>query len=196
VDKVSEDIGKFYHHYPRVVAVVTARLNGRDNAMAVAWHTPLSFKPPLYGVAVSPKRFTYELVADSHEFAVNFLPSSRVDLVAATGGSKGQGMDKFGAFQIERHDSVKAAVPILKDAYTAYECVMVDDRLYGDHRLLVGEIVAIHYLEGAIMVDGTIDLGKVSPVLYLGNEQYLDIEECRLRTVDREFCVDCLNINH
>lgn len=196
MDKVSEDIGKFYHHYPRVAAVVTARFNGRDNAMAVAWHTPLSSKPPLYGVAISPKRFTYELAADSREFAVNFLPACRVDLVAATGGSKGQEMDKFSAFKIARQDSVKAAVPILKDAYAAYECVMVDDRLYGDHRLLVGEIVAVHYLEEVIMADGTLDLGKVGPVLYLGNEQYLDVEECRLRTVDREFCVGRLKIDH
>jgi flavin reductase (DIM6/NTAB) family NADH-FMN oxidoreductase RutF len=105
-------------------------------------------------------------------------------------------MDKFGAFKIDRKDSAKAAVPILKDAYAAYECAMVDDRLYGDHRLLVGEIVAVHYNEEVFMADGTLDLGKVSPVLYLGNEQYLDVEECRLRTVDRDFCVSCLKTDN
>ena len=192
MDKVSEGTGKFYHHYPRVAVVVTARFEGRDNAMAVAWHVSLSSKPPLYGVAVSPKSFTYELVADSREFAVNFLPADKVEMVAAAGGSKGREMDKLKAFKIERRDSVKAAVPILKDAYAAYECELVEDRLYGDHRLLVGEIVAVHYLEEAFTAGGTLDLEKVSPVLYLGNEQYLDVGKCRIRTVDRQSCVDRL----
>lgn len=192
MDKVTESTGKFYHHYPRVAVVVTARFEGRDNAMAVAWHIPLSSKPPLYGVAVSPKSFTYELVADSREFAINFLPAAKVELVAAAGGSKGREMDKFKAFKIERRDSVKAAVPVLKDAYAAYECELVEDRLYGDHRLLVGEIVAVHYLEEVFTAGGTLDLEKVSPVLYLGSEQYLDVGKCRIRTVDRQSCVDRL----
>ena len=57
VDKtISEGIGAFYHHYPRIAVVITARGAGRDNAMAAAWHTPISFSPPLYGVVISAKR--------------------------------------------------------------------------------------------------------------------------------------------
>ncbi len=63
MDKViTEDIGAFSQHYPKVAAIVTAQASGRDNAMAVAWHTSISFKPPLYGVTISPKRFTYQLI--------------------------------------------------------------------------------------------------------------------------------------
>ena len=85
----SEGIGAFYHHYPRVAAVLTARFGEKDNAMTAAWHTPLSFNPPLYAVSVSPKRFTYRLIAESKEFAVNFMPASEVEMVASVGGSKG-----------------------------------------------------------------------------------------------------------
>ena len=42
---------------------------------------------------------------------------------------------------------LKTAVPILGAAYAAYECKLVDDREYGDHRWLVGEVVAVHLLE-------------------------------------------------
>lgn len=183
---VSEDIGAFYQHYPRVTVVVTAHAGGKDNAMAAAWHAPISFKPPIYGVAISPKRFTYQLIIDSKEFGINFLPAEEAELVASVGGSKGGEVDKFQAFNIVKDSSTKTAVPILKTAYAAYECQLVDDRVYGDHRLLVGEIVAVHWLPEAFTADGTLDLDRVNPVLYLGKERYLNLSGCTIRTLDRE----------
>lgn len=171
----SEDIGEFYHHYPKVVAIVTAQAQGKENAMAVAWHISLSFAPPLYGVAISPKRFTYQLITQSKEFGVNFLPFKAAELVAAVGGSKGQTIDKFQKFGIARDKSLKTAVPILSDAYAAYECKLTDDREYGDHRLLVGEVVAVHMLKEAFTPEETLDLNKVMPTLYLGKELYLTL---------------------
>jgi len=170
---VTEDTGAFYQHYPRVAVVVTAQASGRANAMAAAWHTSISAEPPLYGVAISAKRFTYQLIAESKEFGINFLPFAKAELVASVGGSKGSEVDKFHRFNIAREKPVKTAVPILKAAYAAYECKLVDDRGYGDHRLLVGEIVAVHVLREALTPEETLDLAKVSPILYLGHDLYL-----------------------
>jgi len=174
MDKVrTEDTGGFYQHYPKVPVIVTAQAGGRDNAMAAAWHTSISAEPPLYGVAVSPKRFTYQLIAEGKEFGINFLPFAKAELVASIGGSKGAEVDKFHRFNIAQEKPVKTAVPILQAAYAAYECKLVDDRVYGDHRWLVGEIVAVHMLKGALTPEETLDVAKVSPILYLGHELYL-----------------------
>jgi len=182
---ITEDIGAFYQHYPRVAVVVTAQASGRDNAMAVAWHTSISREPPLYGVSISPKRFTYQLIAESKEFGVNFLPLAEAELVASVGGSGGYEIDKFHRFNIARDKPVKTAVPILKAAYAAYECKLVDDRGYGDHRWLVGEIVAVHLLREAFTPEETLDLEKVSPILYLGHELYVTTSK-DIRYLDRE----------
>jgi flavin reductase (DIM6/NTAB) family NADH-FMN oxidoreductase RutF len=183
---ISEDIGAYYHHYPRVATIVTAQAKGRENAMAVAWHTSISFSPPLYGISVSPKRFTYQLIVDSKEFGVNFLPFEQAELVASVGGSKGEETDKFHQFDIAKEKPVKTAVPILTAAYAAYECKLIDDRLYGDHRLLVGEIVVVHLLNEAFAPEGTLDLAKVSPVLYLGSERYATVSTETIKYLDRE----------
>ena len=188
---VGEDTGEYYQHYPNIAAVVTAKAKGRQNAMAVAWHTPISFTPPLYGILVSPKRFTYQLIVDSKEFGVNFLPFEQAELVASVGGSKGEGIDKFRRFHIAKDKPLKTKVPILKAAYAAYECQLVDDRDYGDHRLLVGKIVAVHLLEGAFSPEGTLDLAKVSPVLYLGNERYLTASSESVKYLDRKVYGQC-----
>lgn len=186
---LTEGIGEsFYQHYPRIAAIVTASAGGKDNAMAAAWHMPVSFKPPLYCVSVSLKRYTYSLIARSKAFGINFLPSSKANLVAATGGSKGTEVDKFDVFDIAKEKETKLNVPILSDAYAAYECRLVDDRQYGDHHLLVGEIVATHWLKSAFLENGTLDISKVYPVLYMGNEQYMGISKCALNELDREAC--------
>jgi len=154
--------------------------------MAAAWHMPISFSPPLYGVSISPKRFTYQLIVDSKEFGVNFLPLEAAELIASVGGSQGQEIDKFQRFNITRDKSLRTAVPILKAAYAAYECRLVDDRGYGDHRLLVGEIEAVHWLKAAFAPEEILDLAKVNPALYLGHELYLTTAKDTVRCLDRE----------
>jgi len=183
---ISEGIGAFYQHYPRVATIVTAQAKGKENAMAVAWHAPLSFAPPLYVISISPKRFTYQLIVESKEFGINFLPFEEAELVASVGGSSGQEVDKFQRFNIARDKPVKTTVPILKAAYAAYECKLFDDRGYGDHRLLVGEIVAVHLLKEVFTLEEVLDLDKVSPALYLGRELYITASRDKVRRLDRE----------
>ena len=187
MDKIiSEGVGAFAQHYPAVATIVTAQAGGKENAMAVAWHAPISSNPPLYGVSVSPKRFTYQLIADSKEFGINFLPFEAAELVASVGGSKGSEIDKFQRFNITRNKPVRTAVPILDASYAAYECQLVDDRGYGDHRWLVGEIVAVHWLKEVFTPDEVIDWTKVSPILYIGKELYITTSKDTIKSLDRK----------
>ena len=58
-----------------------------------------------------------------------------------------------------------------------------NDRVYGDHRLLIGEIVAVHWLKEIFMDDGSLDLEHRSArLLYLGNEHYVSTESGTIRT--------------
>ncbi len=183
---VTSDIGEFYQHYPRVATVLTVRAGERRNAMAVAWHSPISFKPPLYGVSIAPKRYTYQLLLESREFAVNFLPFERAPLIASVGGSGGRELDKFDRFGIAEEQPLKTGAPILKDAYAAYECRMIDNREYGDHVWVVGEIVAVHFAGEALASEGTLDLSKIRPALYLGAERYATVDAHSVKFLDRQ----------
>ena len=77
-------------------------------------------------------------------------------------------------------------MPILEAAYAAYECKLIDDRGYGDHRWLVGEIVAVHLREETFTANGIVNLDKVNPALYLGDEHYLTTAKDTIRRLDRE----------
>ncbi len=183
---VTESIGEFYHHYPRVPAIVTARSGNKSNAMAAAWHSPVSFKPPLYGISISPKRFTYQLIMESKEFGINFVPFEMAELVAAVGGSKGAEINKFKKFAIAKGKPSRTHVPILKDAYAAYECKLVGRRTYGDHVWFVGEILAVHFAEEVFTSKQVIDLNRVRPLIYLGADFYTTADKSNIRLLERE----------
>ena len=183
---IIEDVGRFNHQYPKTAVIVTAQAKGKKNAMAVAWHTPISYKPPLYGISVFVKRFTYELIIESQELGINFLPLEAAELIAAVGGSGGRYVDKFQRFNIALDKPTKTEVPILEAAYAAYECKLVDDRDRGDHQLLVGEVVAVHLLKEAFTAEGVLDLNQVSPALFLGLDYYVSPDKNSLRHLDRK----------
>jgi len=182
---VTEKVGKFSQHYPKIPVIVTASARGKDNAMTAAWHSSISIKPPLYGVSLAPTRFTYLLILQSKEFGINFIPWEKATIAGLVGGTSGQEADKFERFNIAKEKSLRTKVPILKDAYAAYECRLVDNRPYGDHVWVVGEIVAVHLLQEAFTEKEVLDLNKIRPLLYLGSDFYATTDKDSLRFVKR-----------
>jgi len=182
---VTEDIGKFSQHYPKVAVIVTASAQGRDDAMTAAWHSSISLKPPLYGVAIASKRFTYQLITENQEFGINFISLEKASLAAAIGGTSGKKMDKFESFDIKKERPLKTTAPILKDAYAAYECKLVDSKPYGDHFWIVGEIVAVHFREEAFTPAQVLDLDKIKPLLYLGADHYASTDKSSIKIIER-----------
>ena len=182
---ITEDAGKFSQHYPKVAVIITASARGKDSAMTAAWHSSICMKPPLYGVSISPKRFTYQLIIESREFGINFLPMEKAYLSAAIGGTSGQNIDKFETLNIEKEKPLKTGAPILKDAYAAYECKLVDNKPYGDHIWVVGEIVAVHFIEEAFSSEEILDLDKIKPLLYLGSDTYATTDKTSITFIKR-----------
>lgn len=187
MDKVVTDkVDSYAAAYPRIACVVTVTAGGKDNAMTAVWHSPLSIVPPLFGVSIAAQRCTYSLIAQSREFAVNFLPLEKVEIIAGIGGCSGQNVDKFQKFSLTKDKSAKTSAPILQEAYAAYECKLVDHRTYGDHKWVVGEVVAVHVREGIFAPSMTLDLSKVTPALFMGKEFYLAADPQKMRFADRK----------
>lgn len=169
---VQPDVDPFYFHYPAGATIVTSHAHGRDNAMAVAWHSAISREPPYYVVSISPKRFTHGLLVESGEFVVNFMPADQGNLVALVAGCSGRDVDKFDAFRIAAHPGSQVSAPVLATAFASYECRVAERHTYGDHDLFVAEVVAVQWEESAFADDGMLDLERISPIVYMGEDRY------------------------
>ncbi len=180
--KISLDtVASLNHFYPAVAAVVTVHGRERPNALACAWHSALSFRPPLYGVLISEKRFSHHLIVEAGAFAANFLPFEKAEKIAGVGRNSGRDLDKFQAFDLSVEPLPDALAPILQDAYAAYECRLVDRHPCGDHDLFVGEIVRIHLDEAAFDADSALAVERIHPALYLGADLYTTTVEAAPR---------------
>jgi len=172
--------GAAYFYYPRPLCVVGVRdeAKGTSNFVPVAWATPLSSRPPLYGVCLSPKTYSHGLLVKAGEFTLSFLDFQDAPVVAKLGQLSGRNVDKVATLGMELAEGETIATPYLSRAYAAAECKLVERRSFGDQTLFVGEVLRVVAREGVFSEEGVLDLGRVSPVLYLGANRYL--------TVDRE----------
>lgn len=167
----SSNVGKFYYHYPTLATIVTSHLEGKSNALAVAWHGPLSRQPPVYMVAISPKRHSHHLIVLSREFTVSFVDHSQAELVARVGGCSGRDVDKFAVFRIEVVPAIEVKAPVLAAAYAAYECRVKAVLAAGDHDIFLGNVVQAHY-QPRYFPNEVLDTYQCSPLLYIGDDTY------------------------
>ena len=173
----------FFHllSYPKNSVLVTSEdREGRANAMAAAWHTPLSVNPPSYGVAISPKRATYKLIVESGRFGINFLPFELLDSLHTCGRTS---FNELGEEKIRRAgiNPIRGefGAYILQEAYASFECSLEDIVKVGDHDLFIGEVRSL-YLRGELR-GNIIDVERVKPILYMGEDHYVTVDSRSLR---------------
>ncbi|MFN3691809.1 MAG: flavin reductase family protein [Fervidobacterium sp.] len=172
---------RYYFHYPFPVAIVGVTIDEKVNFMSAAWHTQLSFSPPLYGVAISPKRYTNELLKKSEAFSLSFLKFEDYKISGFVGRTSGWNFEKTKIFGINYTKGRNLDVPILDNAIACYECKVVDSRTYGDHILYVGEILGVHYDEHIYRENLNTNL-----LLYLGSDTYTSANENKCVKFGRE----------
>jgi len=176
--KIKGDIGKFYHYaFPMQAVLVTCNdEKGKTNVITIAWHTPISRNPPLYGISIAPKRYSHGLIEKTKEFVVNFAPYQLVDKVNFCGTHSGRKTNKIEDTKLTLIPAQKIKVPLIKESYAHLECKLARTLTAGDHTLFIGEVVNILVDENAF-ADDLLDNKKIQPVYYIGDNRYTTIDK-------------------
>lgn len=157
---------------PKMCLILTCGKE-RVNAITLAWHTPISRKPPLYGVSVSPRRFSYGIIREEKEFALNFVGFDMWEMVHYCGTHSGKSEDKIANANIRIEPCRMIGTYSIADSYAVLECTLYEEKNFGDHTLFVGEVKRV-------TVDKEIWDGKklkgVKPVYQLGSYTYVTID--------------------
>jgi flavin reductase (DIM6/NTAB) family NADH-FMN oxidoreductase RutF len=177
--KKSIEVAKYRTYaFPKITALVTSMKGDKPNVFTVAWHSPISSKPPLYGISVHPNRYSHELILEAKEFVVNFPDMALMEETHRCGRMSGRQKDKFELTGLTPMPAEKVKAPLIKECYSHLECRLYHHVTLGDHTWITGEVVAVHADEDRFENDV---VKTAHPVLYLGKDMYTTVSGERSR---------------
>ncbi len=130
---------------PAPVAVIGAASDGVLGGLTAAWVTRVSSDPPLVLVAVGHDRFTWELLADAHQFTISVLAEGQVAEARLFGLNSRREVDKWAE---TAHVLLGHGVPALLHCTSRILCEMENRFTTGDHDCFVGKVVAGEVVAG------------------------------------------------
>ena len=159
------------------VVLVTTSWHAKTNVMPVAYAMPLSFKPPLVGIAVHPSRHTHDMIRFSEEFAINVPGRSLIHHVQYLGSVSGKELDKFELTKLPTFRARKVEAPLIEGCIGYIECGLEDALRIGDHTLFVGRVVAASVDDEAFDETWLLGDDDYKPLHYLGLNRYAVLGE-------------------
>ena len=166
-----KDIGPAKVHrlfYPQVPVVITSEFEGRIGGMPAIWCMPLSFNPPLVGVAIAPEHATYRIIKGARAFGINWLSFSHAGQVCELGETSAKAYtNKLSAAGFKTIKGKRTSQPLIQEASAALECCLNETHRTGTHELVVGEVV------NAMADNDFVDywnLSRYNPLLYVGTK--------------------------
>ncbi len=152
--------------FTQVPVVITAEFEGRVGGIPAIWCMPLSFKPPLVGIAIAPERETYKMIESAQAFGVNWLDFSYAEQVGELGETSAKEYEnKLSAVGFRTIRGPRTSQPLIQEASAFLECRICEKHRTGTHELLVGEVMT------ASANDNFHDywnFSKYNPLLYAG----------------------------
>ena len=69
--------------YPRFTIIVSCGTMEKPNALTIAWSSPLSANPPLFGFSITKQRYSYHLTKENKSFVINIPDYNTKNINAA-----------------------------------------------------------------------------------------------------------------
>ena len=155
-----------------VVMVTCADNDGKPNIITLAWAGTVNSDPPMVSISVRKHRYSYELIKQRGEFAINLPTRSLTFATDYCGVKSGKDTDKFEAMKLTPEKASKVQVPLINECPVNLECVVKQVLELGSHDLFLAEVVATNVDESLLDEDGKLDLHKADLICYSHGEYY------------------------
>ena len=126
---------------PGPVVLVTTARGGRQDIMAMSWHTMLEFEPPLVGCVISNRNHSFGLLKATRECVINIPTVELAEQVVGCGNTSGKSVDKFDRFGLTARSASSVEAPLIAECFANLECRVVDTRMVPKYCFFVLEVV-------------------------------------------------------
>jgi len=151
IEKIKVTEGLDFLLLPRPVVLVTCLDEDKNpNIITIAWATPVSHQPLIVAIAISPKRYSHDLISRNREFVVN-LPG--IDLAEGSnwcGRKSGRKYDKVTETGWTVEKGISIETPHIGECYAFLECKVNQQIISGDHTTFFGTVVDAYAAKDSI----------------------------------------------
>jgi flavin reductase (DIM6/NTAB) family NADH-FMN oxidoreductase RutF len=116
-----------------------------ENIIAIGLVHVFSFTPPMLGIGVHPRRFSYQLLKEVRDFGVNIPTKEQAEEVNICGTFSGRDFNKFEKANLTPMNPKLIKSILIEECPVNFECKLVAELSFGgSHDWFVGEVVAAY----------------------------------------------------
>jgi flavin reductase (DIM6/NTAB) family NADH-FMN oxidoreductase RutF len=151
--------------YPVPVVLITTG-GERPNVLTVNRISSCSSEPPRIAFSIRPSRYSYRLIQETGEFAVNFPTPEQQVLTDYLGVVTGVDEDKIEIAGLRLEPAQHLKTPLLADCPVNLECRVEQAIDLNSHTLFIGRVLAVHAEETLLDAHGEVDLMLAQGLIY------------------------------
>ena len=158
--------GNMLYPLPAVM-VSTADTKGEDNIITVAWTGTVCTDPAMLYISVRPERYSYHMIKESGEFAVNLTTEELAGAADWCGVRSGRDVDKWKEMKLTRGKAQKLVhVPVIAECPVNIECKVTEVKELGSHHMFLAEVLAVQADERYMQESGKFELNRSGLLAY------------------------------
>ncbi len=155
------------------VMVSTADKKGNDNIITVAWTGTVCTNPAMLYISVRPERYSYPMLRESGEFAVNLTTEQLARATDWCGVCSGRDKDKWKETGLTRGKAEKLLyAPVISESPVNIECRVTEVKELGSHHMFLAEVLAVQIDEAYMEEGGKFELNGAGLLAYSHGEYF------------------------
>lgn len=144
----------------------------KPNIITIGWTGLINTIPPKTYISVRPSRFSYDIIKESGEFAINLTPVSLVKEADWCGIHTGRKVDKFAKCKLTPDAANEISAPLIMECPISLECKVFDIISLGSHDMFLADIVAVDVAPGLIDKNGRLCIERAHLAAFAHGEYF------------------------
>ena len=114
-----------------------------SNIITVAWTGVINTDPAMVYVSIRPSRYSYHIIAENKEFAINLTNERLAFATDWCGVKSGKDVDKFKAMKLTKEKAKFIKSPLIKESPVSIECRVEKVINLGSHSMFAARVLSI-----------------------------------------------------
>lgn len=158
--------------YPLPAVMVSCGDMEKSNIITVAWTGIMNTNPAMCYISVRPERYSYNLIKEKGEFAINLTTRDLAYITDWCGVKTGAKVDKFKEMNLTKQKAKNIECPLIAESPISIECKVKEIKELGSHHMFIADVISIDVAEKYIDENGAFDISKCGLIAYANGGYY------------------------